>query len=662
MSTSKKSRKRKEPEAIVEEEDKVTPPPSPKKSKPEIDWDEWVAATTTRNYLLKDPVLDYFNCHYSTLARVKPQFVQRIIKCQSSKNPENSFVEMIMSHGVAFEDDTVGQLFRKLHKDDIIDIGGGMSPHSQEKAEDTFRAMQKGIPVIYNGVLHNPDDKTYGVPDLIVRSDWVDQFIILSPIERKDRKISAPLLKDINDPEKPAKYHYVIVDIKFTTLRLRANGINLLNCGSFPAFKGQMCIYNNALARLQGYDPKKAYILGRRWTFKSKAIPYKGIGQFEKLGVIDFGDVDHEYVELTKKAVEWINDVRKNGHLWSFDTLPLPRKELYPNMSNYHDHPWREVKIALAESLKEITLLWMCGPLQREKAHAVGVYKWTDKKCTPKLLGIKGKRGYTLQKLIDINRDPNDTKILILPKYVLNNDGGWQNQKRSRELEFFVDFETIIDVFPTEKTNFSEFIPKMIFLIGVGMEEPVTKKWRFKHFCVDTMRIEDEKRMCTLFSEYIREECKLYKSKEPRLVHWSHAEPTSWDDAIERHGGLDIANERGWLTGLMEGGLNPLWFDLVKVFRDEPIVIKGCMNFSLKSVVRAMNAKGMIKTCWDTSTPYVDGLGAMMAAYKASKDASIRKISMRETPEICTIVKYNEVDCLAMYDIMSYLRKNHCRA
>ena len=42
-------------------------------------------------------------------------------------------------------------------------------------------------------------------------------------------------------------YHYVVVDIKFSTLPLRADGVHLLNAGKFPAYKSQAWIYTQAL-------------------------------------------------------------------------------------------------------------------------------------------------------------------------------------------------------------------------------------------------------------------------------------------------------------------------------------------------------------------------------------------------------------------------------
>jgi hypothetical protein len=624
------------------------------------DWENWVSATETRSYLLRDPFLDYLRRCAISLTKKKPSFNAPVIKALTKKGTEFSFSEKIMDDGKHFEVDIVKKVRSNVEPDEFINIGATLEARSAEKAQDTLNAMNKGVPIIYNGLLHNYDDMTYGIPDFLVRSDWLDRLVVLSPLERKEARISAKNLSSIDNPYKPPKYHYVVVDVKFTTLRLRADGVNLLNSGSFPAFKGQLCIYNTALAKLQGYDPQKAYVLGKRWAFKSRAVPYKGANPLEKLGVVDFKTVDAHCIEATKKAVQWIRDVRHHGDEWDLGEVPLCRPELYPNMSNYSDYPWRGVKEVFADSIKEVSCLWQCGPAQRELAHSQGVYKWTDIRCTPKLLGMKeGKRAKTLSALIEINRDPK-SKVLIRPAVILNNDCGWQQK---RQLEFFVDFETISDVFPVQTgyiRTFDKYIEAMIFMIGVGYRSPLTGKWIFRHFTVPALEITHEKEICTSFSNYVREECKVFEETEPLLVHWSHAEPTHWDKAIEHHGGIEIAMERGWLTPLEEDDkIKPCWFDLMKVFRDEPIVVKGCMNFSLKNVARSMKDKGMIETIWDSSSPYSDGLGAMMAAYNASRDSKIMNITMLETPEMKGVAKYNEVDCKVMYEIITYLRKSH---
>ena len=57
-------------------------------------------------------------------------------------------------------------------------------PHearSTTKVKDTWSAMLRGVPFIASAVLHNPDNKTYGIADLLVRSDWLRHLVSVNP-------------------------------------------------------------------------------------------------------------------------------------------------------------------------------------------------------------------------------------------------------------------------------------------------------------------------------------------------------------------------------------------------------------------------------------------------------------------------------------------------
>ena len=96
--------------------------------------------------------------------------------------------------------------------------------------------------------------------------------------------------------------------------------------------------------------------------------------------------------------------------------------------------------------------------------------------------------------------------------------------------------------------------------------------------------------------------------------------------------------------------------DLSKLFRDEPIVVKGSLRYKLKSISKALFDMGLISTSWDFSSECNSGLAAMALANKiydelneVTKDNEIMK----------EIIKYNEVDCKVLWDILRYLRENH---
>ncbi len=629
---------------------------------PPRDWNQWVSASATRNYLIKDPLLDWLEYHHGSLAAKKPNYAATVSKAVSFRRRDGNFTEFIMAQGNDFEKYTIEYLYRYHGREVICDIGGnGDGSRSEEKLQQTILAMNRGVPFIYSGVLHNPENCTYGVPDLIVRSDWLGELVENSPIDDDDSFTPAPLLRDFMDPSKPPKYHYRVVDIKFTSLALRADGIHLLNSGSIPAYKGQLWVYTKALGRIQGYEPTCAYILGRKWKYTTRNVQHRGTSCTERLGTIDYSGVDEIYVDLTQKAIRWILEMRRDGASWSLGpNLPLARPELYPNMSNTYDYPWHSIKKQIAGEISEISALWMCGVKNRVKAHAQGVYKWTDPRCTTEVLGVNGpKTKRVLDEIISINRDAPEG-VLIKPNIIQNNDENWQI---SQKLEMFVDFEFVNDVVSDFTTMPVASSRSIIFMIGVGYFDPLSDAaepaWIYRSFTVDALTVKEEGRICTEFSEYVQSEAEWWECPNPLLVHWSNAENWQWASASERHD--DIS--RTWIPSkknlLFRDGIFPRWFDLLQIFRKEPIVIKGCLGFGLKEVAGALKAHNLIASSWDTTSGCSDGAGAMLGAFKASKDALARGISLQDIPLIRDIVKYNEIDCKVVGEIMNYLRENH---
>lgn len=602
---------------------------SRKRRRVDIDWNAYVSATATRNYLLNDPLLDWLKMHHNTFIRQKPVYTENINKAIIQKSGE-TFTEFIMSQGIEFEKLVMKYLYENFG-DYITDIGGdGNTARSLDKAQETLDEMKRGTPIIYSGVLHDHKNRTYGVPDLLIRSDWFSKLLKKNPILEADETIPAPNISD--------SYHYRVVDIKHTSLSLCADGFGLLNVGSIPAYKGQLWIYTRALGELQGYEPPSAYILGKRWSYWSKGAYFKGDFCLDRLGVVDFVSRDISVITKTNSAVKWIRDCRENGSKWDIKTIPFEREELYPNMCNQSDFPWHNVKKQLAEEIDEITSVWQCGVKNREAAHAVNVFRWSDPKCNADILGITGQKTKpVLNSILDINRSKTD---IIRPLTISDNTEDWQTRQA---VEFFVDFEfTNLGGVSLRSENI-----QTIFMIGVGFYDN-DHSWNYQDFTVSHISNEEEKRICKDFSNYIIEISERYECVNPLLIHWSHAEETQWSGVHTRHKEMESIWES---TGAR-------WFDLLKVFKSEPITIKGALNFGLKSVANAFYNQGLINVTWEQG---MDGTMAMLTAYKCDIEATNRGVEMGDLPQIEDIKTYNEIDCRSMGEILTYLRKNHLK-
>jgi hypothetical protein len=93
---------------------------------------------------------------------------------------------------------------------------------------------------------------------------------------------------------------------------------------------------------------------------------------------------------------------------------------------------------------------------------------------------------------------------------------------------------------------------------------------------------------------------------------------------------------------------------MYSVFTSEPIVVKGALNFRLKTIGKAMYKLGLIDILWEDNE-VTDGLAAMMHAVKYyTGDVENTNVSIMDT-----IVDYNEIDCKVIWAIIKYLRLNH---
>lgn len=247
--------------------------------------------------------------------------------------------------------------------------------------------MAAGQPVIHQGVLRDAETLTYGAADLLVRSDiLVDLFS--GHLTEQEAAIPAP---DFGDNP----WHYVVVDVKFTTLNLLVSG-SVGNAGSGPAYKAQLYVYNQALGRLQGYTPPTAFLLGRGWQQTVKGVTRRGTNAMERLAIVVMGaDIGADL----EAARDWLLRLRTEGSEWA--PLPSPTvPELWPDASS-DGFPWGDATSRIANELNDLTQLWWVGPDKRDVAHGTGITSWRDPGVTAASLGVTGRTtGPTLEAIL----------------------------------------------------------------------------------------------------------------------------------------------------------------------------------------------------------------------------------------------------------------------
>ena len=569
----------------------------------------WVTPTQLRNYMMKDPLVDWLKLH------------QR--RENTNHSNRDVFLTYIMNQGIEFENKLIQYI-----NNNIINIVT-VSPYiTDESVKKTIELMKSGTPIIHSAPVTNRYNKTRGVIDLLVRSDFLYKLLEECPLTEEEMTIRAPKLG--------TNYHYVVIDIKFSTLPLRANGKNILNSNSYPAYKTQLWIYNKAIGYIQGYTPRYAYILGRRWKYTSKGIIYRNYTCLNKLGVIDYQTVDKCYIEETSKALKWVRDNKMNGHNWSVS--PPSRPELYPNMCVQSASNWQKIKEEIADDIGEITNIWYCGIKHRNIGFQNSIKSWRDPRCTSNNIGMNGVRSNIIDKILDINRQNVDK---IWPKSIKSNILNW----KTTENEIFVDFETISDIF----TNFSD-LPRqnpidMIFMIGVYWQS--NRNQYYSCFICNKLTYQEEYRIMNDFDRFIN------KLGNPKIWYWV-AEKRLWKRSENRQFEHTISLVDEETRNNILNWNNVKWTDLCDLFKDVPIVIKDCFKFKLKAIAKAMYNHGLITTKLDSKCE--SGLTASIKAWNEYQQSSspINSVTMLD------IIKYNTFDCQVLYEILTYLRKNHC--
>ena len=331
-------------------------------------WEEWVSAGRTRNWCHDDPLLGWLQLHGDAKG-----FRSDIE--QQGYDERADFTQFVFRKGSEFEDAVMRYLGDRYA---VVKVAEGhLDARSPDAAQRTWDALVAGTEMIAQAPLWNPKNQTYGIADLLVRSDVLDRMFpgTLSPEQAAE---AAPDLPG-------SAWHYRVVDIKFSTLHLLKDGHASTK---HLAYAAQVWIYNEALGHIQGLVPESAYLLGRGWCASSG----RGNSAFERLA-----RVDHAYQHTSKGALStivgdacaWVRRMRTNGAAWS--VLPRPSTaELRPNMRNAKDYPWHTAKAQIAKDLEDLTMLPRVNPQGRVRAIAAGLTRWTDPACSAQACGVTG--------------------------------------------------------------------------------------------------------------------------------------------------------------------------------------------------------------------------------------------------------------------------------
>lgn len=566
---------------------------------------EWLSASTLRNWCEGEPVLDWFNL-----------FGEENGYQKDDKRPDyREDLDMgvfVRSKGSAFESAVLKLISENVH----VESGSFREDEGwQIGLERTLGLMKSGVDAIYQGVVADETRMLWGKPDLLVRSDRIAKFI-------DEFEVPAGGAPSIGHES----FHYVPIDIKFKSFKL----LKSEELGASERSKRvQVAVYALALESMQGFLPTKGYLLGRSVTKhgEERTDPscFKRLAQVSTSLVL--GDL--------QQAVDWARRVRTEGRNWS--PLSSTMVEMQINMSNREDFPWHSAKRELARTYRPLTELWevtprLIGPLLSE-----GVRSWTPDLAVERL-GLGGGKGEILRQILGAQR----------PGYKCTPPSSVQAGREvwgePADIEFFVDFETVSSLDDDFTALPTPGGSPRIFMVGCGHVE--LGEWVFREFTADSLSADEERRILRDWVSYMDGTRRRLapQVEEPLVFHWSQAEKSflssAYNSAIERLGGT-------WP--------NVQWYDLLsEVVKAEPFVVHGALGFGLKPIAKSLHALGLIETNWENSP--MDGLAAMIGAWRCDAEARAAGVRMSDLPLMHQIRAYNEVDCKVMMEILRLLR------
>jgi hypothetical protein len=566
---------------------------------------------------------------------------------------------------------------------------------------ETKEALKK-YPIICNSLLVNNKKKKILQYDLLIRGDFMN--IIFKDVLDKNI-LRNVLLKD--------RDKYFIIKILNTSAKYKKDKITIQNTSNKIKIKKAQAIYSNIYIDNSSNDNNREIrrLVNRDFIFM---VPYETfdtidnsstnssstLSIFNNYGVIDVYGKDFSLVSKIDEAIEWWKQMSSNGCGWKLNPPSVP--ELYPNMKNTSNTDWIDVKNKIAKDVGEITDLWGCSLKDRNYLNKKGITSWKDEKFNMDYLEhYSDEKKFIIKSMIELNNNIDDNiinnNVVNKKTLIYNNDKLasfkddiiQQNNKESllrstsssssssspTVIDFFIDFETINNIDSNSLVSNTN-ITDMINIIGVGYTHPETNEWIFKSFIANKLTFDEEKRIITEWINYMNDIIDEYNTNDSndntytnnnsnnnynneykcRVYHWSPAEFNMIKRFIQKLEPENNPDDKKIIANIHQIFYDYNWVDLLHIFKNTPIIIKGALNFSLKTVSKALYNLKEIDILWDDNS-CVNGLESMFISLEANTWAMNGDKNIKEYQGMDDVIKYNEIDCKVMWKILLFLQK-----
>ena len=143
---------------------------------------EYIPATCTRNFMLKDPLVDWLKSNSNSKSKYKYTFPD---------NDDDGFYSFIMNKGVEFEAELIKYI--NQHRLPVVTVSQYITKESINK---TIELMKLGTPIIHSAPVQNPENHTHGIIDILIRSDHLHLLVDDYPLtdEEKIKEMYHPVI------------------------------------------------------------------------------------------------------------------------------------------------------------------------------------------------------------------------------------------------------------------------------------------------------------------------------------------------------------------------------------------------------------------------------------------------------------------------------------
>ena len=518
------------------------------------------------------------------------------------KDKNNYFRKYILNETISYKQNffnNIKKVIDKLYPNKII--------YENTSDKETVHLLKNNYPILFKPNLTSSKyNINVSVDIIITKSLFLEIF---------------PYIENVNIKSIPEEYIIInilpeIVQYKSDKKTLQKNEIIYYN-------ECSLYVFNSALKQ---YTPRSdiGFIFAKGYKFKNELLHKK-----TQIALVKFDD------NLRWKIInscEWLDRLKKEKYQIIDNYVPCI--ELYPNI-NFKNTEYQDEKKKLAEKIKEITLIWRISYDERCELIKNGITKWDDIYLILNLYDLKDTNTKHIQEKI-IHMNVQD-ELLIDPRKTLSDS--FKKILQPSDNEYILDIESLIHL--EEKTNyFNDIISEdkaTICIIGsIHLQNNIYRS--FQDFTINNLSIDEEQKIIQNWVLSLRPS----SEGSIKIYHWGHAEKTYLENMIQKYPDIKFPNIQ--------------LIDLLNYFREEPIIIKGCFNFGLKSVAKSMYKHKFIRTTWEDTD---NGLDAMIKFKEICEYNKNKDIPLKRYTEIKDIVHYNKIDCIVLAEILMFLRKKY---